>query len=38
MKLYKIAAANYKNYYGTIENKIDSWKTTIAAVKTSLPK
>ena len=31
MKLYKIAAANYEDYYGTIENPIDrSYTTTIA--------
>ena len=31
MKLYKIAAANYKDYYGTMENPIDrSYTTTIA--------
>ena len=31
MKLYKIAAANYETYYGTIENPIDrSYTTTIA--------
>ena len=31
MKLYKIAAANYEDYYGTMENPIDrSYTTTIA--------
>jgi len=31
MKLYKIAAANYEDYYGTMENRIDrSYTTTIA--------
>ena len=31
MKLYKIAAANYATYYGTLENPIDrSYTTTIA--------
>tara|TARA_B110001452_G_scaffold206579_1_gene176679 strand:+ start:51 stop:422 length:372 start_codon:yes stop_codon:yes gene_type:complete len=31
MKLYKIAATNYEDYYGTMENPIDrSYTTTIA--------
>jgi hypothetical protein len=31
MKLYKINAENYEDYYGTIENRIDrSYTTTIA--------
>ena len=31
MRLYKIAAANYATYYGTLENPIDrSYTTTIA--------
>ena len=31
MKLYKIAAENYEDYYGTMENPIDrSYTTTIA--------
>ena len=31
MKLYKIAAANYEDYYGTIDDPIDrSYTTTIA--------
>jgi len=31
MKLYKIAAANYEDYYGTIDSPIDrSYTTTIA--------
>src|SRR6056300_894113 len=31
MKLYKINAANYEDYYGTVENPIDrSYTTTIA--------
>ena len=31
MKLYKIAAANWETYYGTLENPIDrSYTTTIA--------
>jgi hypothetical protein len=31
MKLYKIAAANYEDYYGTMNNRIDrSYTTTIA--------
>ena len=46
MKLYKIAAANYEDYYDTWESQlekinddgIDSWKTDIVLVKTSLPK